>query len=225
MRYPFAGFLIFHFFIFSTTVLAQTTVPHTFTAGSPAKASEVNANFAALVTAVNALAARVSALENPPAATVASVAGTYKSTSLEVGVSGGVTGGGGTQASVTGGSFSGTVVLGAGGDVTFTSDGNETRGNVDSFNTAPHSHGCSPGCTISDTQSGTTTTAAVTRFSGPESFTGTWTVTNGEVVITTTDGVTRLLPASGKLLIGVSREASTVGTIIDFYSLAVLVKQ
>jgi hypothetical protein len=220
MRYSLAGFLIF---IFSTTVLAQ--VPHTFTAGSPAKASEVNANFAALVTAVNALEARVAALENPLAATVASVAGTYKYTSLEVGVSGGVTGGGGTQAIVTGGSFSGTVVLGAGGGATFTIDGNETQGRVESFNTAPHAHAESGGGSTGATQSGTTTTPAVTRFGGPESFTGTWTVTNGEVVITTSDGVTRLLPASGKLLIGVTREASTSGNIQDFYSLDVLVKQ
>lgn len=56
MRYSFAGFLIF---MFSTTVLADTTVPYTFTAGTQAKASEVNANFAALAAAINNLSSGV----------------------------------------------------------------------------------------------------------------------------------------------------------------------
>lgn len=82
MRYPLAGFIIF---AFSTTVLAAT-VPNTFTAGSPAKASEVNANFAALVSAVTALEGKVATLETKVAAlesvnsplTAADVAGTYR---------------------------------------------------------------------------------------------------------------------------------------------------
>jgi hypothetical protein len=51
MRYSFAGLLLF---AFSSTALAQTTVPYTFTAGTAAKASETNADFQALVTAINA---------------------------------------------------------------------------------------------------------------------------------------------------------------------------
>ncbi len=51
MRYSLVVLLLF---VFSNTVLAQTTVPHTFVAGTAAKASEVNANFQALTTAINA---------------------------------------------------------------------------------------------------------------------------------------------------------------------------
>lgn len=52
-------FLAVGFLVLSNTASAQTTVPNTFTAGSPAKAAEVNANFQALVTAINSLGARV----------------------------------------------------------------------------------------------------------------------------------------------------------------------
>lgn len=54
---------------------AQTSVPNTFTAGTPAKASEVNANFQALVTAINGLNTRVSKLEGK--ITSADMIGTY----------------------------------------------------------------------------------------------------------------------------------------------------
>lgn len=58
---------------------AQTTVPHTFTAGTAAKASEVNNNFAALAAAINNLADRLSILEGGDAAfTVPNMSGTYK---------------------------------------------------------------------------------------------------------------------------------------------------
>lgn len=61
------------------------SVPNTFTAGAPARASEVNANFAALVTAVNALEAKVATLETKVTAleaangplTMADVVGSY----------------------------------------------------------------------------------------------------------------------------------------------------
>lgn len=53
MRYSFAGLILF---AFSSTALAQsslTTVPYTFTAGTAAKASEVNADFQALAAAID----------------------------------------------------------------------------------------------------------------------------------------------------------------------------
>ena len=54
------------------------SVPNTFTAGSPARAADVNANFAALVTAVTTLENKVAALEaaNGPL-TTADVVGSY----------------------------------------------------------------------------------------------------------------------------------------------------
>ena len=54
---------------------AQTAVPHTFTANTPARAAEVNANFQALVTAINAIGARVNRLEGQLAS--ADIPGTY----------------------------------------------------------------------------------------------------------------------------------------------------
>ena len=71
--------------LFATGVAHAASVPNTFTAGSPARASEVNANFAALVTAVTALEGKVTTLENKVAAleaangplTTADVVGSY----------------------------------------------------------------------------------------------------------------------------------------------------
>jgi hypothetical protein len=81
MRNLFAGLLLLGF---STAALAQTaTVPNTFTAGAQAKASEVNANFAALVTAINAVGTRVAALESANSALVAAdVVGSYRLLSI-----------------------------------------------------------------------------------------------------------------------------------------------
>lgn len=75
MRYSYIGFLLL---LLSSAVFAETTVPYTFVSGTAAKASEVNANFAALVTAINNLETRVTTLEASVApVTAASLAGTY----------------------------------------------------------------------------------------------------------------------------------------------------
>jgi hypothetical protein len=66
------------------TALAQTTVPHTFTSGTQARASEVNANFQALATAIDNLSARVGKLEG--GTTDADVVGTYSWRALQIGV-------------------------------------------------------------------------------------------------------------------------------------------
>jgi len=79
MRYSFVGLLLL---VLSGVGLAQTTVPNTFTAGTAAKASEVNANFQALATAIDNLGSRVSKLEGT--LSTADVAGTYAFASLEV---------------------------------------------------------------------------------------------------------------------------------------------
>jgi hypothetical protein len=59
-----------------TLASAQTTVPNTFVAGAAAKAADVNANFQALVTAINALTTRVTKLEGSSIA-AADLAGTW----------------------------------------------------------------------------------------------------------------------------------------------------
>lgn len=80
MRYLFVCCLIL---VLSTPTFAQTTVPNTFTSGAPANADEVNANFNALLTAINVLEAKVAALESADnSLTIADVAGAYKLLSL-----------------------------------------------------------------------------------------------------------------------------------------------
>ncbi|MDP3858706.1 MAG: hypothetical protein Q8Q73_13180 [Stagnimonas sp.] len=81
------------FFILSSFGAAAlaASVPNTFTAGAPAVAADVNANFAALVSAATALESKVAALETKVAAlesvnsplTAAEVTGSYKLLSLQ----------------------------------------------------------------------------------------------------------------------------------------------
>jgi len=99
-----------------TAAHAQTTVPHTFTAGAAAKASEVNANFAALATGINNLASRVDRLEGG-ALTNASIAGTYRIFGFQTGLLAGT--GPGTVETIT---YSGTLTLAPGGTYTGTLD-------------------------------------------------------------------------------------------------------
>jgi len=63
---------------------AQVTVPFTFSAGSAARASEVNGNFQALVNAINGLTARVAKLEGQIVA--ADLAGSYTIAGLQIGL-------------------------------------------------------------------------------------------------------------------------------------------
>lgn len=68
---------------FAGTVLAQTTVPNTFSAGTTASASQVNDNFTAVTDAINNLAARVGALEAASSVTLNDLVGrTYCITSI-----------------------------------------------------------------------------------------------------------------------------------------------
>lgn len=74
----------------SCGVFAQTAVPHTFTAGTAAKASEVNANFQSLATSIDALVSRLDILEGKPSAfTVSALSGTYKLLNIYSGAEGG----------------------------------------------------------------------------------------------------------------------------------------
>ncbi len=81
MRFVFAGLMCM---ALCSTGLAETTIPHTFTAGTPALASEVNANFHTLVTAINALEGRIDKLEGQIA--FADIVGTYAIAGLQTGL-------------------------------------------------------------------------------------------------------------------------------------------
>lgn len=114
----------------STTALATTvTVPHTFVAGAPAVAADVNANFTALVNAINDLETRLGKQEGG-ALTAADIAGTYKAVFVESGTMGqSSAGGSGSFGSTSGGSES-TVVMNANGTFTFSGSNKQTTTTV-----------------------------------------------------------------------------------------------
>jgi hypothetical protein len=202
MRQAFAALFIC---LLSSAASAQVTVPNTFTAGSVARASEVNANFTALATAINDLATRVSALETPTIA-AATVPGTYKYLSLDVGATAGMLPGGSGALQVTSAKGSGTYVLNAGGSATLSTNDFSTVANI-------------------IVSGGSVTAGETLGETGPQSNPATWSVSNGELVITTglvTDVPVNFVPASSRLFIGTSR--NHVGTP-DVYSIHILVKQ
>jgi hypothetical protein len=96
------------------TALAQTAVPNVFTSGTPARAAEVNENFAALAAAIDSLAARLGKLEGG-AVVDADVVGTYTLSILQVGIGRVASGIGDVEAI----SYDGTFTFAA--DGTFTS--------------------------------------------------------------------------------------------------------
>lgn len=112
----------------SCGVSAQTSIPNTFAAGTPARAAEVNANFQALATAINTLTTRVAKLEGS-GLTAADIAGTYAVTGMQMGLipSVGTPGAGTNQGLLESISYSGTLTLTAGGGAGGTSSGNVTE--------------------------------------------------------------------------------------------------
>src|SRR5687767_1265551 len=107
MRHAFAAIALS---ILATASSAQVSVPFTFSAGSAARASEVNGNFQALVTGINALADRVTKLEGN--IVTADLVGTYAWSGLQVGLIAG-----GTVETI---SYSGTATLAADGTLSGT---------------------------------------------------------------------------------------------------------
>jgi len=104
--------------VFSGAASAQVTVPNTFAAGQPARAADVNANFQALATAINSLAARVSKLEGSNL-TATDFVGTYTLNRLQTQL------GGGTAAYVATYVASATLTFAADGTVTSADDTGE----------------------------------------------------------------------------------------------------
>jgi hypothetical protein len=105
----------------SGTAPAQTTVPNTFTSGTPARSSEVNANFQALTTAIDALADRVERLEGEVSTT--DIAGTYATNIFQIGVDI-------PSGSTEGITYQGPMILAADGtfSITFTGAKNDDAG-------------------------------------------------------------------------------------------------
>lgn len=102
--------LALSFVTLSAAASAQVTVPNTFAAGAPARAADVNANFQALVTGINALSSRVSKLEGQ--ITSSDLVGTYTINQF--------------QSELGGGASVRVAVYTGGGTVTFAADGTGT---------------------------------------------------------------------------------------------------
>ena len=103
--------------VLAGTASAQVSVPNTFAAGTPARAAEVNANFQALVTAMNSLSTRVSKLEGNIVSS--DLVGTYTVNQFQ------------TELGASSSTSAGRVaVYTGGGTVTFAVDGRPTPGMV-----------------------------------------------------------------------------------------------
>lgn len=103
----------------SRTADSQTSVPNVFTAGTPAKAADVNADFAALVAAINALTARVSSLEAAGTGS-GSIAGTYTLQTFEIDLDFAPgTGSGTNAATILSATANLTLILNANGTATY----------------------------------------------------------------------------------------------------------
>lgn len=84
MRY-FASLNVLVLLLVGNVALAQTTVPHIFTPGTPARATEVNQNFQALATAIDGVAARLAKFEGTAPVTDSDIVGTYHYSNLQIG--------------------------------------------------------------------------------------------------------------------------------------------
>jgi len=96
-------------FLVSLGAQAQVTIPNTFTSGSSVSSSQMNANFGAVATAINNLAARVSKLEG--VITAADIVGTYTVSGLQVELN---------QNHIAHYTYAGTAVFAANGNFTLT---------------------------------------------------------------------------------------------------------
>jgi hypothetical protein len=157
----------------ASSALAQ--VPYTFANGEPADANQVNANFDALVTALDALSVRVDALE---ASTAASLAGTY----VYFEVTTDVDDLGPNSYGIAGGGAFGTVVL--------NSDGTGSVAITSQYRQITFWHQSLLVGNVDNTGSVGIESTDVNRNDSPETIdTGvTWSLSDGVVTVSTGDG-------------------------------------
>ena len=196
-----ARFVIFA--LFSGTALAAS-VPFTFTSGDPARASEVNGNFAALVAAVTSLETKVAALEAKGGPhTMASLAGSYEAFEITVDVDATATGG-----NAGGSGVSGTVILNADGtgQINITTQSRRMRANAEVVTTVTGIDVVmdSTGNYVSDVTPSSRNTNSVTIDvqDVPETTSAnvTWSFANGEVTVSDGGGASTFFVV-GQLLI------------------------
>jgi len=191
---------ILAFTILGTVAIAgwAVSVPNSFTAQTAARAAEVNANFTALANAVTTLEAKVATLEGkfaPP--TMASLAGTYDLIEHRVDVDVQTPG---TSHAIASSGVSGTIILAADGTGSGTTTGtyrqltfNESNRPISNDNSTT-----SDDIVVKETDVG---------FNNPaesDSFSFTWTLTGGRVVIAADNDVSFIV-ASDRILFHLDR--------------------
>lgn len=187
MRYTAAAILLV---ALNTPLFAQTTLPYTFAPGTVAKASEVNANFQALLAAVNKLEGAI---------TAADVAGTYALASFGVNMTGvpppGATGGSSARIEHT--STNGVATFNANG--TFSVSPETTTGGAVVFSFL--------------NQAGTvvTATAASQNAAPPPTVGGTWTLSGKTLTLAVTGGGGGTFTAAvgSRVFIGVNGDSAS----------------
>jgi len=156
-------------------------VPNTFTAGTPAKAADVNANFQALATAIDTLTARVDKLDGTTAVTMADLAGTYVINGLQTEVfkDGGTPGGW-----IRNYTYQGTLTLAADGNLTLSNTETGTLFKLGvSGDMIPNISASPP---------------AVSSYSLPSNDSLTWSLSGGSLTML---GATFAIVSGGRLLI------------------------
>lgn len=182
--------------VFTTCAVAATTVPNTFTAGTPAKAADVNANFQALATAIDTLSARVDKLDGTTPVTMADLAGTYVINGLQMGSFKSVST---PQGWIDNYTYQGTLTLVA--------DGNGTLSNTETGNRFFPS--LNPGVSPDYIASFNPT---ISSYTLPSNQGFTWSLSGGSITIPTLGGSFTIV-SGGRLLIK-STSDSTTGTSV-----------
>lgn len=182
---PLLGFLI------CSSVNAQ--VPYTFSAGTAAKAEEVNADFNALVNQINQLQAQIAELSGNQ--TTITVAGTYDL--FRLGVDADNNGSG--NYSVGGSSFSGTITLNSDGTGSFSTNENDRRLNL------------STSSSFNGTIGGNLETTTFSFNASPQSNSGnvTWSLSGNQLTVTPTGDNPVTFAISGTVAVGIEYAEGT----------------
>jgi len=191
-------------FTFCAIASAATAVPYTFTSGTAAKSTEVNANFQALATAINTLSTRVDALDGTTQITDADLVGTYTFTAFFTQVFKGVQnqGGGGTSGitydSVATGSVTETITINAGGTGTAV------------YNSVTYSEIDMPEIDITNTNTTTWVASALTKNGSLTLPSSSFTWSRSGNTLTSSDG------ATGRFLAGTKAAVFTRDDPVNF---------
>lgn len=182
---------------FSAAATAATTVPYTFTTGTPISASEMNANFQALATAIDKLSSTTP--------TVAELAGTYRLTGFQTEL--------GPSPSTSWGltkveTYGGTVTLSA--DGTCSSSGAFMSGTLTAR--------------VDNTNITNSTVFSLANASGPLATSCTWSIVGGNTISVSWGGVFSIV-AGGRLLVDTHSVASVPGSHGATSSIIILTRQ